>query len=474
MIRTLLSTVVLLAPALAQATPPAGFTYRTLSQGALDRVSAMCWLPDGRLLLAERNTGRIRLWHGGALAAQPWAVVPGASTAWSLEQGVLGIAADPDFLNNGYVYVYFTDTAGTENRLGRFREQAGGGTAFTLLPLPQPIPANTHHNGGPLAFGADGNLFAATGDVFAPTLAPDPTSYAGKILRLQPPNLTVPAGNPVPGSAVWSLGHRNMFGLAVDPFTGALFATENGERLMDELNLIVVGGDYGWPRHEGTELVPDPTAVDPIATYAPPTAPVGCTFYTGWNYPAGYQGDLFVMEYSTNRLRRITLDPTRTAVAADVVFHDQPTGSGLGVTDGPDGNLYVITNDSAAFRGADRLARYEHAAAPLPGANLCATSRRIIGGSITGCLHGSNGDLFFGWVADRRLPVPLATVAGLLEVPTDFILPLMQVVADDRVYIAWSIPNVPAFVGVTVHLQGLQIPPSGVFALTNAASLQVR
>lgn len=476
LLRAVVATAVLassLAVTTAAQSPPQGFHRTTLSDGSLDRVSAMCWLPDGRLLLAERNTGRVRVFADGALAPTPWATVPNVSTAYQLEQGLLGIAADPGFLSNGHVYVYFTAASGNENRLGRLQEQ-GGTVTFTLLTTPQPIPAATHHNGGRLAFGTDGALFVATGDVFATNLAPDPTSYAGKILRFLPPNLTVPSGNPLPNSAIWSLGHRNIFGLAVDPETGTLFATENGQNAMDEINRIVPGGDYGWPTHEGTEQTPDPNTVDPIAVYGPPVAPVGCTFYTGANYPAAYRGDLFVIEYGTNRLRRLTLDAARTGIAADVTFHDEPSGSGLDVSDGPDGNLWVVTNDSSAVRGADELARYEHGNAPNPGANLCATSRRILGGSITICLRGRNGDAFLSWLALRQLPTPQQTIAGPLLVPVDAVLPTQFVQADDRVYFAFEVPNNPAFVGATLHLQGLQITTASALAMTNATSLTIR
>lgn len=462
----------LLAPVAAQSPPP-GFVYRSLSDGVLDRASCMAFLPDGRLLVGERCTGRIRVYADDAVAPAAWATVPTVN-APSTEQGLLGIAVDPGFLTNAFVYVYFTDASGAENRIARLQEVRGLGRKLQVLTPPGLIPAWGIHNGGRLCFGSDGCLYAGVGDVATPQQAPNPAFNTGKVLRFTAPQLTVPADNPIASSFVWSSGHRNLFGLAADPVSGALFATENGFTTADELNRIVRGGDFGWPVHEGPETTPDPTTVDPIATWSPPIAPVGCCFYTGANYPAGYVNELFVAEYVANRLRRLTLDAARAAVTADAIFDDHPVGTALDVADGPDGNLWFLHADSHLPRGADELSRYEHQNAPVPGVNIGSVTRRILGGSLTIGYTGGANDLFLGWVSAQRLATPLTTVAGQLWVSPDFVLPFARIGNGGRGYLAWPVANDPAYVGVTVHVQALQVPAApGPLVLTNAHALRL-
>ena len=213
--------------------PPAGFTYQTLSVGDLDSATAMAFLPDGRLLITERATGNIRLYRNGQVESAPWAHVSVHSGGLYAEAGLIGIAVDPDFLSNGYVYVFYTAPGGSENRIGRLREVGGVGTNLTVLTPPNAIGSQLYHNAGPMVFGQDGKLFVATGDALAAAVAQNPNDWRGKILRFDVPNLTIPGDNPTAGSAVYSIGHRNTFGLAIHPVTGGLYQTENGGAWMD-------------------------------------------------------------------------------------------------------------------------------------------------------------------------------------------------------------------------------------------------
>jgi glucose/arabinose dehydrogenase len=152
------------------------------------------------------------------------------------EGGLLGLAVSPSYDEDGWVYAYLT--AADDNRIVRFR----------LGRAPEPvligIPKGSIHNGGRLAFGPDGNLYAGTGDTGDRSLAQDPASLGGKILRM------TPDGKPVGGSLVFSTGHRNVQGLAFDA-RGRLFASEFGQNRFDELNVVREGDNGGWPDVEG-------------------------------------------------------------------------------------------------------------------------------------------------------------------------------------------------------------------------------
>jgi len=334
--------------ALVAQSPPPGFTYETVVQTGLNSATAMAFAPDGRLFLTERSTGHIRVIQDGVLLPAPWATIAVNSGGSSAEQGLLGIAIDPAFPINRYVYVYYTDASGNENRIARLQEQSGVGTNLTVLSPAGAIPSILYHNGGPLVFGRDGTLFVGTGDGLGGSNAQDLGQWRGKILRFEVPNLTVPSTNPIPGSAIYSYGHRNQFGLTIHPVTGDLFQTENGGALMDEINRIVPGGNYGWPGVEGREVVPNAAWVDPLAWYQPTTALTGCAFYSGANYPAAYSNVFFFTDYNQSHVHAVTLDATAQIVVSETLFDDQP-GAGYAVTMGPDGNLWYLTNDNGGY-----------------------------------------------------------------------------------------------------------------------------
>jgi glucose/arabinose dehydrogenase len=471
--RSLGATAAWLGGLLAQG-PPAGFIYEIVvpSSAGLSSATAMAFAPDGRLFLTERVTGHVRVVAGGVLQATPWATVATSSGPSWAEQGLLGIAIDPDFLHNRYVYVYYTDASGQENRIARLQEQNGVGVNLTVLSPNNALPSQPYHNGGPLLFGRDGTLFVATGDgLFGPN-AQDLAQWRGKVLRFELPNLTAPANNPFPGNPVYSYGHRNQFGLALHPVTGELFQTENGGALMDEINRIVPGGNYGWPAIEGREVTPDPTSVDPLAWYQPTTAPTGCAFYSGSNYPANYQDVFFFTCWNQGRLRAVTLDATGQAVVAQTIFHDQP-GSGYAVTMGPDGNLWYLTKQNGGY-GADEVGRYLHQNEPLPSLNILATSNRTVGGSMTVCVHGHTGGIAGTFLSLTRLPSPLATPWGNAWILPDASLPAFVLWNDDRGYLAWSVANDPTLLDLEVQFQAVELAPSGVLTLTNPTRFVLR
>jgi glucose/arabinose dehydrogenase len=200
------------------------------------------FLPNGDALVTERDTRRIlRVTPDGQVT--PVGEIPEAEG--SGEGGLLGLAVSPTYETDSLVYVYFSTAS--ENRIERVTYD---GTALgPRQPLVTGIPSAVFHDGGVLEFGPDGMLYAGTGDATERQLAQDRASLAGKILRMAPDGSPAP-GNPFPGSVVYSLGHRNVQGLAFDS-RDRLWASEYGANTWDELNLIRPGGNYGWPAVEG-------------------------------------------------------------------------------------------------------------------------------------------------------------------------------------------------------------------------------
>jgi glucose/arabinose dehydrogenase len=188
------------------------------------------------------------------------------------EGGVLGLAISPSFQTDHWLYVYHTTA--TDNRIVRFQYDGTLRTESRQI-LVTGIPRNKYHNGGRLRFGPDGKLYAAAGDGQDPDQAQDLAALGGKVLRLNPDG-SVPADNPFPGSFVWSYGHRNPQGLAFDS-QGRLWEQEFGNNVMDETNLVVKGGNYGWPACEGTigDACATPGYVAPVQTY--PVASGSCS-----------------------------------------------------------------------------------------------------------------------------------------------------------------------------------------------------
>jgi len=201
----------------------------------------IAFLPDGQALVGERDTGRVRL--VGAGTNRVVGTVPGV--LHNGEGGLLGLALSPRYATDHLLYAYLTTA--TDNRIVRMTYGTTGlGRPDVVL---AGIPSGNHHNGGRLAFGPDGMLYATTGETGDTALAQDRSSLGGKILRMTPDGRPA-ADNPYAGSVVWSYGHRNVEGLAFDA-RGQLWATEFGASFRDELNHILPGRNYGWPMTEG-------------------------------------------------------------------------------------------------------------------------------------------------------------------------------------------------------------------------------
>jgi glucose/arabinose dehydrogenase len=254
----------------------AAATTKTVASG-LQVPWGVAFLPNGDALVGERPTGRIvRIAHGGG---RPRTVmhVPGVVTESSGEGGLLGLAVSPHYATDKLVYAYLTTAS--DNRIVRFR--LGG----PVHPILTGLQKASDHDGGRIAFGPHGMLYAGVGDATNGANAQDRSSLNGKILRIAPDG-SIPRGNPFPGSAVWSLGHRNVEGFAWDS-AGRMWATEFGEDTWDEVNLIRKGHNYGWPVVEGKGDTRGGRFTNPLVTWhtdeASPSgaAILGSTLYVG-------------------------------------------------------------------------------------------------------------------------------------------------------------------------------------------------
>ncbi|KUN01838.1 glucose sorbosone dehydrogenase [Streptomyces yokosukanensis] len=276
---------------------------RTVAEG-LRTPWGLAPLPGGALLVSSRDDGTITRIDEKTGRRTVLGQVSGVSPAG--EGGLLGIALSPDYSSDHMIYAYFTSAS--DNRIVRMlydeRKPAGEqlGAPDTVF---KGIPKGRIHNGGRIAFGPDGMLYAGTGESGRRGLAQDRNSLGGKILRLTPEGDPAP-GNPFPGSPVYSYGHRNVQGLAWDD-RQRLFASEFGQDTWDELNAIKPGGNYGWPRAEGRSS--DAAFQNPLVQWHTDDAsPSGIAWVKGVIWTAGLKG---------RRLWRVPLRGTQASAAPE-------------------------------------------------------------------------------------------------------------------------------------------------------------
>ena len=344
---------------------PADITVENWATG-LEAPWSLVFLPDGRALVSERP-GRIRLIRKGQLQDDPYAVFEttrGASGGGDFflnlfargEGGLMGLAAHPDFSVSPFIYAMYTWRAreGIRNRIVRLRD-LGDHATFDKIILGG-VPGALFHNGGRIAFGPDGMLYAATGEIFEMHMAQNLSALGGKILRIDPDG-GIPADNPFPGSAVWSYGHRNPQGMVWHPETGDLFQSEHGPSgefgfgAYDEINVIRRGGNYGWPTVVGAPgKLP---YIDPIVMWPDHSVP-----------PSGiafHDGDLYVSTLRSKALIRIGIARSGKEYLVTKIerlfaenHHHGLFGRLRDAVTGPDGKLYVVTSNWDG-RGSPRL-----------------------------------------------------------------------------------------------------------------------
>jgi glucose/arabinose dehydrogenase len=339
-------------PPTRAATLPSGFT-ETLVASGLSSPTAMQFAPDGRLFVAEQG-GRLRVIRDGALLPTPFLTVTVSSSG---ERGLLGVAFDPQFATNQFVYVYYTATTPTiHNRISRFTangDVAVPGSEFILLEL-DTLSSATNHNGGALAFGPDGKLYAAVGENANGANAQTLSNLLGKILRLNKDG-TIPNDNPFLGTAtgrnqaIYALGLRNPFTFAFNPGLSQFFINDVGQNTWEEINDGIAGANYGWPTTEGATT--DPRFVSPRYTYnhaSGACAITGGAFYAPatMQFPADYRNDYFFADYCGGWIRK--LDPASgnsiANFASGITFP-------VDLKVGDDGGLYYLARGSGGTTG---------------------------------------------------------------------------------------------------------------------------
>ena len=256
------------------------------------------------------------------------------------EAGLLGLALAPDFAASRHVYLYYTAVTGnsTVNRIVRYREVGGRlGERAVLL---DGIPAGTIHDGGRLRFGPDGLLYATAGDAANSALAQDQASLAGKFLRLERDG-TTPRSNPF-GSPIFSWGHRNPQGFDWHPSTREIWATEHGNSGNDEINVIRIGVNYGWPTIEGAQTFPN--MEPPVTSFSPSIAPSGAAFYQGTRFPS-FVGNLFAATLRGTHLLRLVVDAPARRITRQERLLDGTFGRLRDVSSGRTACIYISTNN---------------------------------------------------------------------------------------------------------------------------------
>jgi aldose sugar dehydrogenase len=344
---------------------PSGFQQTILVNG-LDRPWGMAWLPDGTMLITEK-AGQLRRVSNGVLESEPIGGVPAVMAQG--QGGLLDIALHPRFVENRWVYLTYAHGTPSENwtRVARAKLAANGKALEDLqviFEVSQP-KSGTQHFGSRLLWLPDETLLVSFGDGGNP-----PVSLEGELIRQQAQNLrsrlgkivrlnedgSMPSDNPFVGRAdvepaVWSYGHRNIQGLAWDAQTQQVWATEHGSRGGDELNAVEAGQNYGWPlvTHsreytggEISEVRSQAGMVDPLVVWTPAIAPSGLVVYRGDRFPL-WQGDVFAGGLVAESIQRVDVDERGAIVGQEVIGVGQRVRD---VRQGPDGLLYVLTDDA--------------------------------------------------------------------------------------------------------------------------------
>jgi glucose/arabinose dehydrogenase len=329
---------------LKAATLPPGFT-ETLVASGLNNPTAMAFAPDGRLFVCQQG-GQLRVIKNGVLLATPFLTV---STDATGERGLLGLAFDPNFASNGFIYIYYTVlSAPRHNRVSRFTangDVAVANSEVVILELNNLSASN--HNGGAMHFGIDGKLYIATGENAVQSNSQTLGNLLGKILRINADG-SIPTDNPFYNTAtgvnraIWALGLRNPFTFAFQPGTGRMFINDVGASAWEEINDGIAGSNYGWPNTEGPTT--NPSFRSPLFSYGHGVSPTtGCAITGGafYNpavnrYPSDYLGKYFFADICSGWIRRF--DPASGAVVAFASGITSPVDLQVG----PDGNLYYL------------------------------------------------------------------------------------------------------------------------------------
>jgi len=331
---------------------------RTVARGLVNPW-ALAFLPDGTMLVTERP-GRMRIVTSEGQVSPPLKGVP---DVWASGQGgLLDVVTDKSFAQNKTIYFCFAERADRSGRttIARAKLDDGKGRLndVKIIFRQQGPLSSGNHFGCRIVQADDGNLFVTLGEHFTyRDSAQSLGDHLGKVIRIAPDG-SVPSGNPFAGRAdakpeIWSYGHRNAQGLAINPASGELWEIEHGPRGGDEVNIIAKGKNYGWPvvgygiDYSGAKIH-DSTAKDgmeqPVKYWVPSIAPSGMAFYTGKLFPK-WSGSLFTGALRGAMLVRLTLNGN--AVTAEERLLQNLHERVRDVRQGPDGALWLLTDSSA-------------------------------------------------------------------------------------------------------------------------------
>ena len=338
------------------------FKTTTITQG-LERPWGMAWLPDGSILITERP-GRLRIVRNGELDLQP---ISGVPEVFAVNHGgLLDISLHPEFAENRLVYFTYSDGTNQANHTKVARATFDGTSLQNWEDIFEVNPAKPEgqHFGSRIVWLPDNTMLVGLGDGGNPPIqlngdlirkqAQNLNSHLGTVVRLNDDG-TIPQDNPFVGredadSAIWSYGHRNIQGMAIDPVTDRVWATEHGSRGGDEVNIIEAEQNYGWPEvsysdeYTGgrvAEVSSRPDVPEPELIWTPSIAPSGLAFYSSDRF-SQWQGDLFAGGLVSRDVRRIDLDGEGNILSEESI----PIGQRVrDVRQGSDGMLYVLTDE---------------------------------------------------------------------------------------------------------------------------------
>lgn len=300
--------------------------------------------PD-RILITERN-GKLRIIQDGILSEKPLKVFEEVSS--NGEEGLMGLALDPDYKDNKFIYLSYAYGGSDKMSVKVVRYKDEGDRLSDEKTIMDGLPAERYHAGCRLRFGPDGKLYITTGDAGERKLAQDINTLYGKILRINPDG-TIPADNPFPDSPVWSYGHRNPQGIDWYPGTDILYSTEHGPSGFDgpgggdEVNIIVKGGNYGWPvvsHKESKEGM-----ISPVLEFTPAIAPASGMFYRSDSIPQ-FKNNYFFGCLRGSGIMRVEIDkndPSR--IISNEMLSEVNFGRIRDIAQGPDGAIYFSTSN---------------------------------------------------------------------------------------------------------------------------------
>jgi aldose sugar dehydrogenase len=362
---TLIMITLIFTACSSKSEPPTGsliaseklnFTIDTLATG-LTNPWSMAFLPDGRILIAERP-GNLRIWENGKLLDKS---VEGMPEIWSHGQGgLLDVVLHPDYDENGWIYLAYAKKIGSigNTAIGRGKIAGNQLTNFEELFHGSELTNAAHHFGCRIVFDDNNYLFFCIGDRGEMSNAQKLTNHCGKVLRIHDDG-SVPEDNPFvdsPGAMpeIWTYGNRNIQGMGLHPQTRELWSHEHGAQGGDEINLMIKGGNYGWPlvthgiNYDGTQITPDttlPGMIDPILHWTPSIAPCGMAFVNSTRYPE-WEGNMLVGALAGQHIHRVEFEGNQ-------VVHTERLLEGFArfrdIRQGQDGYIYVLTEGPGIF-----------------------------------------------------------------------------------------------------------------------------